>query len=133
MIGAIDNGFILYVGETYCSYFPYSTWRLAKHTQTSVGRLFDVLRDIVKYGGIAMAYKEAFREAAASISRSVKLDLSDGNQYFPIPDGSRIKLREGRHGSSWGLYEACLCAYRMCDLYPEKRLTAERVIPGECE
>lgn len=127
-IAAMDNGMVVYVGERFAGYFAYAVWCAAKHVDAGGRSLFDVLRELFYDGGNAGQYRPHFDAAADSLARELGRFLdTHGNPYFPVPDGTNVKLRDGRHGTVWGLYEACVGVVRMCELYPGDPLTVEQI------
>lgn len=101
-VGAMDNGFIIHVGEWYAGYIAYSVLGAAKHIEAGGVTLFNLIRECainpIKVREILPKLKFARRICTLNY-----LDLY-GNPYFPVPEGSKIKLREGRHGTVWGLW-----------------------------
>lgn len=127
-IGAMDNGMIVYVGERFAGYFAYAVWGAAKRVDAGGRSLFNVLLELFYDGGNAGLYRPYFDAASGNLARELGCFLNThGNPYFPVPDGTHIKLRDGRHGTVWGLFEACECVARMCEIFPDDPLTAEQI------
>lgn len=127
-VGRMDNGFLIYVGGAFSGYVPYAVWHVAKRIKAGDKSLFDVLRELFYDGGNAGAYLDAFSAARRAVGDDLgRLDDVYGNPYFPVPNGARIKLREGRHGTLWGLYEALCGICRMCELYPKRSIAIEQI------
>lgn len=131
-VGAMDNGFLIFVGERFAGYIAYAVWGAAKRVKVEDRSLFDVLRELFYDGGNAGEYLPTFAAFRDTVAADlIRLDDERGNPYFPVPGGGRVKLREGRHGSIWGLYEALCGISRMCELYPEDALEIERIAENE--
>jgi hypothetical protein len=127
-IGAMDNGMLIYVGEQLAGYVAYAAWGAARRVPAGNKSLFDVLRVLFYDGGNAGEYAPVFAAARDYIERDlIRLDAVYGNPFFPVPDGTNVKLREGRHGGLWGLLEACAGIARACELHPGDALSVEQV------
>lgn len=126
-LGAIDNGFLVHVGERFAGYIAYSSWSATKHVPVDGRNLFGVLRELFYEGGNAGEYAKAFKEARDYVAANLGLlDDAHSNPYVYYPLG-RVRLHEGRLGTVWGLYEALCHICDLCDRLPGATLYVERI------
>lgn len=131
-IGLMDNGLIVYVGEHYAGYIAYAVWGAAKRIDVGGRSLFDVIRELFYCGGSAGEFAGYFSTAADGLARELGRFLdTHGNPYFHVPDGRYPKLRDGRHGTVWGLYDAVVSVASMCEIYPNDNLCVEQICENE--